>query len=241
MRNEALAEAKLQFRQTQVAVASTVSKNMKGYPFGSVVPYMSDSDGKAYMYISDIAQHSRNLTLDSKLSLTIYDQASRGDQNESARITIVGDASIVADDQHDQLLERYIRLFPDAEAYKQAHGFKLWQVEVKRVRYIGGFGKIFWLEADEWLSEPAPWSFAESQGMVAHMNEDHQDAMALMLKHHHGISDDKVVMTDIVTDGCYLYSNDRNYFVPFASACVAKADARKQLVALTQEARAQAA
>ena len=61
MRSQALADAVKQVRQSQVAVASTISKNMKGYPFGSVTPFMSDSDGKVYLYISDIAQHARNL------------------------------------------------------------------------------------------------------------------------------------------------------------------------------------
>lgn len=237
MRNQALANAKLQVRRSHVAVVSTISKNLQGYPFGSVTPYMSDSDGKLYLYISDIAQHARNLNEDNRLSVTIYDQADSGDQNESARITVVGDASVVDAELHDPMLERYVRLFPEAEAYKQAHDFKLWQIDVKRVRYIGGFGKIFWLERDEWMSENAPWSADEAQGMISHMNEDHQDAMTLILQHHKGIQDEQVLMTDIVSDGCYLHSKGHNYFIPFDQLCTQKSDARKQLVALTHEAR----
>lgn len=241
MRTQALAEAKLQVRKSHVAVVSTLSKNMAGYPFGSVTPYMSDSNGKIYLYISDIAQHSRNLNEDSKLSITVFSQSDSGDQNEHARVTIVGDASVVEGDAHDELLDRYIKLFPEAESYKQAHDFKLWQIEVKRVRYIGGFGKIFWLEKEEWDASDAPWSKAEADGMVKHMNEDHQDAMTLILEKHAGIRDDNVIMTDIVSDGCYLYSGKRNYFVPFDVSCVEKSDARKQLVKLTHQARAEAA
>ena len=241
MRQEALANAKLQVSKSHVAVVSTISKNMAGYPFGSVTPYMLDSDGKVYMYISDIAQHARNLHEDNKLSLTIYNQAESGDQNENARITLVGDASIVEGDKHEEILNRYVKLYPEAESYASAHDFNIWQVDVKRVRYIAGFGKIFWLEQAEWITGDAPWTAAEAQGMISHMNEDHQDAMQLILKQHTNVDDDNVIMSDILSTGCYLYSNERNYFIPFAAICTKKSDARKQLVELTQAARSEAA
>jgi hypothetical protein len=238
MRTQALADATLQIRKSHVAVVSTISKNMAGYPFGSVTPFMSDSDGKIYLYISDIAQHARNLHENNKTSITVYNQTESGDQNENARITIVGDAKVVDDAHHDDMLDRYVQLFPEAESYKQAHDFKLWQIDVKRVRYIGGFGKIFWLEQEEWNSDPAPWNKQEADGMITHMNDDHQDAMALILQHYCGVNDEQVIMSGIVSDGCYLHSQARNYFIPFAEACIKKSDARKQLVDLTHTSRA---
>jgi len=41
--------------------------------------------------------------------------------------------------------------------------------------------------------------------MIDHMNEDHQDAMSLILAHHHGIQDDAPTMTGIVNDGFYIH------------------------------------
>ena len=120
----------------------------------------------------------------------------------------------------------------------QAHDFNLWQIDVKRVRYIGGFGKIFWLEQAEWCSEPAPRNKTEADAMITHMNDDHQDAMTLILENHTGIQDEHVVMSGIVKDGCYLNSQQRNFFIPFSKACTEKLDARKALVVLTHEARA---
>lgn len=238
MRSQALTEAKLLVRQSDVGVVSTISKNMQGYPFGSVTPFLSDSAGKVYFYISDIAQHAKNMVADERMSLTVFNRGESGDQNENARVTIVGDCQVVPQERQEEMLSRYVTRFPDAKSYMKAHDFNIWEVDVKRVRYIGGFGKIFWLEQDEWNSDDAPWDKTAEDGMIEHMNEDHQDAMTLILAQHYGIHDVDVTMSGIVTDGCYLYSSGKNHFVPFEEVCTQTGDVRKQLVALTQAARA---
>lgn len=42
-------------------VLSTHSKSMPGFPFGSVVPYCLDEQGRPLILISRIAQHTHNL------------------------------------------------------------------------------------------------------------------------------------------------------------------------------------
>ncbi|MEW9797290.1 HugZ family pyridoxamine 5'-phosphate oxidase [Alteromonas sp. CYL-A6] len=238
MRERAMSEAKLLLRQSDTGVISTISKNLQGYPFGSVTPFISDSQGNIYLYISDIAQHAKNMQADSRMSLTVFRQGEHGDQNEQARVTLVGDGNIVDGDKHDEVLARYIRRYPDAKSYEQAHDFNIWKITVKRIRYIGGFGKIFWLEQQEWVADEAPWDAQAESGIIEHMNDDHQDAMTLILRQATGILDEQVVMSGILADGCYLYSQGKNHFIPFNEVCRAPGDARKALVALTQAARA---
>ena len=72
MRSQALTDATLLVRQADVGVISTLSQNLKGYPFGSVSPFISDSQGKVYFFISDIAQHAKNLSKDGKMSFTVF-------------------------------------------------------------------------------------------------------------------------------------------------------------------------
>ena len=43
---------------------STLSKAMPGFPFGSVVPYCLDEQGRPLILISRIAQHTHNLQKD---------------------------------------------------------------------------------------------------------------------------------------------------------------------------------
>ena len=45
-------------------------------------------------------------------------------------------------------------------------------------------------------------------------------------------------MSGIVTDGCYLRSDQNSVFVPFDSVCQTAGDVRKALVSLTKAARA---
>ena len=241
MRSQALTDATLLVRQADVGVISTLSQNLKGYPFGSVSPFISDSQGKVYFFISDIAQHAKNLSKDGKMSFTVFNRGESGDQNTQGRVTIVGDGAPVDEELQEQMLARYVTRFPDAESYKRAHDFKMWQLDIKRVRYIGGFGKIFWLEKEEWDRPAAPWDFVAEQGMIKHMNEDHQDAMSLILAEHHGIQDENPVMSGIVADGFYMISGEKNYFVGFDKICTEAKDARMELVKLTKQARKVAA
>lgn len=242
MRTQALTDAKQLLRASETGVISTLSHNLRGYPFGSVSPFISCSEGKLYFYISDIAQHAKNLDKDSRMSLTVFNQAEQGDQNAQGRVTIVGDAAPISGEKATQILGQYVMRFPEAESYTKAHDFKVWQMDVVRVRYIGGFGKIFWLEQEEWQAPASPWDFDAEKHMIEHMNEDHQDAMALILAQHHNIHDETPTMTGVVTDGFYMRSKDKNYFVPFENACTEQGSVRMELVRLTNRARkAQAA
>lgn len=242
MRQQAVIDATSLVRQAEVGVISTISQNLRGYPFGSVSPFISCSEGKVYFYISDIAQHAKNLNKDSRMSLTVFRQGEEGDQNAQGRVTLIGDAKPLSDENQEAFLQDYVRRFPESESYKQAHDFKMWEMDIVRVRYIGGFGKIFWIEKDEWQQPECPWTHSEAAGMIQHMNEDHQDAMSLILAQHHGIQDDGPLMSGIVSDGFYIQSKDKSYFVSFNNACAEKQDARKELVALTHAAKsAQAA
>lgn len=242
MRTQALTDAKGLLRASETGVISTISHNLRGYPFGSVSPFISCSEGKLYFYISDIAQHAKNLDKDSRMSLTVFHQAEQGDQNAHGRVTVVGDATPISGEKAQQILAQYVLRYPEAESYKQAHDFKVWQMDVVRVRYIGGFGKIFWLEQEEWHAPASPWDATAEKHIIEHMNEDHQDAMSLILAQHHSIQDEAPTMSGLVTDGFYMRSGDKNYYVPFENICAEQGDVRMELVRLTNRARkAQAA
>ncbi|MFC3032718.1 HugZ family protein [Pseudoalteromonas fenneropenaei] len=238
MREQAAFEARTLTQQASVGVISTLSKNLAGYPFGSVSPFLIDAEGRPIFYIADIAQHSRNLTEDSRMCITVFDAATSGDQNAHARVTLVGDATVIPAEESAAILARYERQYPEAQSYRAAHDFKLWRMEIKRVRYIGGFGHIFWIEADEWQLAAPNWTAQDETSMVEHMNQDHQDANRLILQLVHQLECDDVIMTNILSDGCYLRANQRNYFIPFATRCLEPIAVRKELVRLTKAARA---
>lgn len=173
--HEAVAAARLLMRTRQNAVLSTLSAEMDGWPFGSVAPYVLDYAGNPLLLMSDLAQHSRNVRRDARSSLLVWEQ-DVGDIQKGARATVLGR---VAEVPMDPLLrDRYQRYVPDAARYFEIHDFRFYRLEVERVRFIGGFGQIYWIRGQDYrdaTDASALWQ-AEASA-VAHMNEDHQEAL----------------------------------------------------------------
>ena len=122
--------------------------SIEGFPFGSVVPYALDGAGRPLLFLSDIAQHTRNLMADPRASLLVRGEAD-GDAQATWRVTLVGRM-----EQHESAedLARYVAVVPDAESYRETHGFALWRMEIERIRFIGGFGNIHWVEPADFAS-----------------------------------------------------------------------------------------
>lgn len=226
--------------QCQSAVFSTLSHKLQGAPFGSVSTVMLTDEGDVIFYVSDIAQHARNLEHDNRLSITLYHQASAGDQNTEARLTLNGHAHKLSHEQAADYEARYFRLFPAAAAYKQAHDFYFWKMPVEHIRFIGGFGEIFWLTQQEWQHAAPAWQAADELAMIVHMNDDHADACALIAAKHSAHSG-AATMVSVYPDGCHFMQNERLYFIPFSNPCGTAQEVRKALVQLTQQARQAAA
>lgn len=156
-------------------VLSTQSQAMPGYPFGSVVPYCLDATGQPIILISQIAQHTKNVLADPKASLITLEQGAE-DIQAAARLTLIGDVQRVPDDEAEQAAEAYYRFFPQSRDYHKTHDFDFYRLNVVRLRYIGGFGRINWLEPEQALRHNA-FDDATRHGMLEHMNADHVEAM----------------------------------------------------------------
>lgn len=70
---------------------STLSKAMPGFPFGSVVPYCLDAEGRPLILISRIAQHTHNLQKDPKCSLLVGEREA-DDVQAVGRLTYLAEA-----------------------------------------------------------------------------------------------------------------------------------------------------
>src|SRR5262249_33079767 len=104
--------ARMLLKRQSVGVLSTHSVDVEGYPFGSIVPYILDYEGAPIMLISAIAQHTRNIKRNEKVSLTIFDRFA-DDPQASGRLTWIGNAESV-DPSDTKIRQRYLRYFPSA-------------------------------------------------------------------------------------------------------------------------------
>src|SRR5947207_6724589 len=139
-------EARRLFLQQSFGVLSTISLDVPGYPFGSVTPCCADRQCRPVIYISRIAQHTRNILADSRVSLTVFDSSGDSDDVQArGRVTCIADARPLGAQEEEDVRERYFRYFPSARQYAQTHDFEFYWLDLIRVRFIGGFGQIYWV------------------------------------------------------------------------------------------------
>ncbi len=172
-------EARAMYRRQPHAVLSTLSARFEGWPFASVVPYAPDAQGRPLIYIASIAQHTKNLKADPRCSLFVNPEVPQGDDAQTyGRLTVMARAQPVPEADREDAFARYLARLPVANKYEMTHDFSLWRLEPVQSRWIGGFGKIFWMPAEALQEDPSQDPLRESaEGIVQHMNEDHADAV----------------------------------------------------------------
>ena len=210
-------------------VLSTHSKSMPGYPFGSVVPYCLDDQGRPLILISRIAQHTHNLALDSKCSLLVGERGAE-DVQAVGRVTLLAQAQKLTDEAQVQAAaQRYYRYFPESQSYHSAHDFDFWVLVPVRFRYIGGFGAIHWLE-DVALANP--FAGDSETGMVEHMNADHAKAIAHYVQLSGLPHTEPAVLVGVDSEGMHLRIGHSVHWLAFAEPCNTPTHVRQALVQL---------
>ena len=211
-------------------VLSTHSIDVPGYPFGSIAPYTLNHDGEPIILISTIAQHTRNIKENNKVSLTVFDPHA-DDPQAASRLTWIGDAESIDPSDADSR-DRYLRYFPSAESYFQTHDFSFYRVGLRRARFIGGFGEIYWIEPDAMLARNP---FRETEkGIVDHMNQDHQKALIHYCKVLKDVETNDVGMTGIDSEGFDMLTGKLKLRIDFESPISTSEQARKELVRLAK-------
>lgn len=219
-------DARTLLLQESFGILSTVSIDVPGYPFGSVTPYCTDRMCRPIIYISHIAQHTKNILADSRVSLTVVQRGESDDVQAQGRVTCIADARQIGrgdDDVH----ERYFRHFPSARQYENTHDFEFFRLELVRVRFIGGFGRIFWVEPPAFMTAN-PFSPAEENGIVQHMNKDHSDALSRY------IGGGPAEMAGIDGEGFDVLRAGKKVRIPFGTPVTNIEEARKALVEMAR-------
>ena len=224
------------YRTTNAAILSTMSNKYEGYPFGSFITYVSDRNRTLFMYTSDIAQHTKNLKSNPKACVTLFKLDTDYDKQNSSRLTLMGDLKTVSNEELDDCQNRFIKFLPESKKYSSMHDFKFYKLVISRVRWIGGFGDIAWLNPKNWNDEKPKWSKNETM-MIDHMNEDHSNVIQSALNAQYGIKDKKAQMIALTIDGYYISSKENIYFINFDKPVYKALDYRKILVKQAKEYR----
>lgn len=171
----------------RVGTLCTLSHSHPGYPFGSIAPYDVDESGRLILFISRIAEHFRNLQTDPHASLFVADRFGSGDPQAYGRATLLASFAEIPEGECFPVAERYFKRFPEAPGRRIAHDFAFLRGEPERIRWIGGFGDIRWVDGASYRDAVFDPIAYHGMKMIDHMNEDHQDALADIIRAQVGI------------------------------------------------------
>ena len=224
-------------RSRQGALATLMAGS--GDPYCSLVNLASHPDGSPILLISRLAQHTRNLLADSRVSLML-DERAAGDPLEGARIMLAGRAVEAAPEQAEILRRRYLNAHPSAEAFVEFKDFSFFRIVLSGAHLVAGFGRIIDLKPAQLLTDigDAEALLQAEQGAVEHMNEDHREAMNLYATKLLGAGSADWACTGCDPDGIDLQAGTTVLRLEFPERVTGPGSLRKMLVRLADEARA---
>jgi putative heme iron utilization protein len=243
------AVAKELLRVTRAGTLATIDRNT-GHPFASLVNVATDIDGAPLILISRLATHTANLEVDARASLLLA-ASGKGDPLAHPRLTVLGAFSLIARDDPDQprLRRRFLARHPKSELYAGFADFSFWRLGAVAAHLNGGFARAADLKASDVLTDisGAEDLIAAEESAVAHMNEDHVEAVQLYAKLC-GADEGKAAsgeggaghwrLTGIDPEGLDLTRGDATLRLPFPQRISDAQQLRKTLVELAAKARA---
>jgi heme oxygenase (biliverdin-IX-beta and delta-forming) len=222
-------------RCDRAALATALPGEGGAWPYASLVLVAVDHDLSPILLMSDLAEHSKAIATDSRVALLFDGTAGLAQPLTGPRVTVMGRAARTDD---ERLKQRFLRHHPDAAMYAGFGDFNFYKVTLDRTHLVGGFGKIRWIAPGELLAVPPSAELAEGEGgIVAHMNQDHAEAVQLYAAKLLGLPGTGWIMTGIDAEGIELRLAGRVARLPFEAPMTSAADARPVLVSLVAKAR----
>ena len=225
----------------RIGSLSTLSRKRPGFPFGSVMPYGLDDDGRPLFLISTMAMHTQNLQADPRASLLVTQPDVSGDPLGASRVTLLGNVVPVKKTEVAAARKLYLERYANSKHWVDFEDFSFYRMEIVDVYYVGGFGVMGWVTASEYDGvKPDPLANAGAE-IINHMNADHRDALVSISRVFGGIEAQAATMTAVDRLGFHvrlMTSNGiRGARIAFLREVASPAETRKVLVEMTQQAR----
>ena len=222
-------------RRDRAALATSLPGHGAAWPYASLVLVAVDHDLSPILLMSDLAEHSKAIAADPRLALLFDGTGGLAQPLTGPRVTVMGRAARTDD---ERLKRRFLRHHPDAAMYADFGDFHFYKITLERTHLVGGFGKIRWIAPAELLAVPPLRELADNEeGIVAHMNQDHADAVQLYAEKLLGLPGTGWAMTGIDAEGIDLRLQGEVARLPFETPMAVAADARPILVSLVAKAR----
>ncbi|MFQ5959433.1 MAG: HugZ family protein, partial [Alphaproteobacteria bacterium] len=221
-------------RAATTAALATVARDAGGWPYASLVLVAADHDATPILLLSDLAEHSRNIAADDRVSLLVAGTAGRDDPLTGPRLGVQGRAVTSDEPRHRA---RFLARHPSAEAYAGFADFRVWRIAVESAHLVAGFGRIHDLVAHDLMGD-APETLIEAEaGILEHMNADHADAVAACVRALLGAPAQGARLVGIDPEGCDIRAGARLLRLDFERPVADPREAREALADLARQAR----
>jgi heme iron utilization protein len=232
--------AKGLLRSTRAGSLATLDRNT-GHPFASLVNVATDVDGSPLILVSRLSTHTANLEKDGRASVLLA-ASGKGDPLAHPRLTLLGTfARIAREDRNEpRVRRRFLARHPKSELYAGFADFAFWRLDAVSAHLNGGFARAADLKAADVLTDVsgAEGLIEAEAGAVAHMNEDHAEAVHLYATRLLGGEDGKWRLTGLDPEGLDLALGDATLRLPFPQPVTDAQTLRKMVVDLAARARA---
>jgi heme iron utilization protein len=232
--------AKGLLQSTRAGALATIDRNT-GHPFASLVNVATDVDGAPLILISRLSTHTANLEADGRASLLLA-SSGKGDPLAHPRLTLLGSFLQIAreDPREPRLRRRFLARHPKSELYAGFADFSFWRLDAVSAHLNGGFARAADLKAADVLTDVsgADNLIEAEESAVAHMNDDHAEAVRLYATKLLGGPDGPWRLTGIDPEGLDLALNDATLRLPFPHRVLTADQLRKTVVDLAAKARA---
>src|SRR5580704_13356023 len=232
--------AKTLLRATRAGALATIDRNT-GHPFASLVNVATEVDGSPLILVSRLSTHTANLEVDGRASLLLA-STGKGDPLAHPRLTLLGSFAQIARDDPElpRLRRRFLARHPKSELYAGFGDFSFWRLQPVSAHLNGGFARAADLKAAEVMTDIANAEnlIDAEEGAVAHMNDDHAEAVRLYATKLLGAEDGPWRLTGLDPDGLDLARGDATLRLRFPQRVVNAEQLRKVVVELAAKARA---
>ena len=232
---DARAEARRLLRSVRAGTLATTDADR--HPFASLVNVATAVDGSPVLLLSQLAAHTGHLEQRPRCALLLA-ETGKGDPLAHPRLTVIADAM---PDPSGALRSRFLRRHPKASLYAGFGDFGVWRLQPVRAHLNGGFARAAEVAASDLLLalEGSEDLLAAEEGAVAHMNEDHAEALALYARHCAREADGPWRATGFDPEGMDLMAGARTARILFPRSVTDAGGLRQCLVAMAQSARQQ--
>jgi putative heme iron utilization protein len=115
------------------------------------MPYGVDEQGRPIFLISTMAMHTKNLMADPRASLLVMQPDVTGDPLGAARVTVMGRVARVQKDEQEAVRATYLARYDNAGYWADFSDFGFYRMDILDVYYVGGFGVMGWVTADDYV------------------------------------------------------------------------------------------